>query len=126
MGFLFMVQSVSTSRTPYNVRYRTSDGEVKTIRRVPPSRLHDMVPDDMVTISQKRSDNWTEGSEVKVVGVSARQPNTLWVEDSDGNRTFLPYTDVRGQPKSAADRELAEEIRERKKDPIGSDYLLWP
>ena len=125
MGF-FMVQSVSANRTPYNVRYRTSDGEVKIIRRVPPSKLHDMMPDDMVTISQKRSDNWDSGEEVQVVGVNSKQPNTLWVEKSDGRRTFLSYSDVKGQMKGESEIQFAEEIRERKKDPIGSDYLLWP
>jgi len=121
-----MVQSVSVNRTPYNVRYRTSDGEVKIIRRVPPSKLHDMMPDDMVTISHKRSDNWDSGEEVKVVGVNSKQPNTLWVEKSDGRRTFLSYSDVKGQSKGESDIQFAEEIRERKQDPIGSDYLLWP
>lgn len=121
-----MAQSLSVHRAPYNVRYRTPDGEVKAIRRVPPPRLHDLVPDDVVTISQKRSDNWEAGEDVTVVGVNERHPNTLWVEDSDGKRTFLSYSDVKGQPKSRGDQEYVEEIRERKRDPIGSDYLLWP
>jgi hypothetical protein len=121
-----MAQRVSQDRTPYNVRYRTSEGDVKVIRRVPPARLHDLMPDDLVTISNKKSENWDSGEEVRVVGVSPRQPNTLWVEKSDGRRTFLPYSDVQGPPNPQSGVEFAEEIRERRRDPIGSDYLFWP
>lgn len=121
-----MPESVSLKRTPYTVRYRTDEGEMKSIRRVPPPKLHNFVPEDVVTISKKRSDNWDSDEQVKVVGVSARQPNTLWVEKEDGRRTFLPYSDVRGVARSEADVEFAEDIRERRSDPLGSDYLLWP
>jgi len=121
-----MAEKVEFTRTPYNVSYRTSDGELKKIRRVPPAKLHDLEPEDVVTISQKRSDNWDSGQEVRVVGVNKRQPNTLWVEGADGRRTFLTYSDVRSKPKSAGEAAFAEDISERQRDPIGSDYLLWP
>lgn len=121
-----MSVKVITSRAPYVVSYRGSDGEMKTIRRVPPAKLHDFQTDDMVTISKKRSDNWESDQEVKVVGISNRQPNTLMVEGPDGKHTFLAYTDVRGKAKNQADAALQEEFKERERDPLGSDYLLWP
>lgn len=121
-----MVSRTESARSPYYVRYRTAEGELKSIRRVPPAKLHDMVPDDVVTISRKRSDNWENGEEVKILGINPKQPNTLMVEREDGKTTFLAYTDVKSKPKSAADIEYAEELRERASDPIGSDYLLWP
>lgn len=121
-----MLKSASTTRSPYYVRYRDSDGELKSIRRVPPAKLHDMMPDDVVTISKKRSDNWENGEEVKIVGINPKQPNTVMVEKENGTRTFLSYTDVKTKPKTAADVEYAEELKERANDPIGSDYLLWP
>ena len=121
-----MAESVSFKRTPYIVQYRTEEGELKSIRRVPPPKLHPFLPEDVVTISKKRSDNWDAEEEVKVDGVNERQPNTLWVEKADGRRTFLPYSDVRAAARSEADVEFADEIKERRSDPLGSDYLLWP
>lgn len=117
---------VETSRVPYVVSYRSSDGELKSIRRVPPQKLHDFETDDVVTISHKRSDNWNSDDEVRVVGINQRQPNTLMVEGPDGRHTFLSYTDVRGKNKNLGDEAMREELKERQRDPIGSDYLLWP
>lgn len=121
-----MAVKVDASRAPYVVSYRTSDGELKTVRRVPPAKLHDFQTDDVVTISRKRGDDWDVDQDVKVVGVNKRQPNTLMVEGKDGKHTFLTYSDVRGKPKNQADQALQEDFEERKRDPIGSDYLLWP
>jgi hypothetical protein len=121
-----MVKGASANRSPYYVRYRDADGELKSIRRVPPAKLHDMMPDDVVTISRRRSDNWDDGEEVKVVGINPRQPNTLMVEKEDGKKTFLAYSDVKTKPRSASEVAYAEELKERASDPIGSDYLLWP
>ncbi|MEY2988772.1 MAG: hypothetical protein RJB13_2293 [Pseudomonadota bacterium] len=121
-----MVKGTPTNRSPYYVRYRDMDGELKSIRRVPPAKLHDMMPDDVVTISRKRSDNWEDGEEVKVIGINPKQPNTLMVEKENGTRTFLAYSDLKTKPRTEADIAYAEELRERANDPIGSDYLLWP
>lgn len=121
-----MSAKVQSARVPYTVSYRTSDGELKSIRRVPPPKLHEFQTEDMVTITRKRGDDWDADQEVKVVGISNRQPNTLMVERKDGRHTFLTYTDVRGRPKNAADETLKEDFQERQRDPLGSDYLLWP
>lgn len=121
-----MSAKVEASRAPYVVSYRGADGELKTIRRVPPAKLHNFQTDDVVTISRKRGDDWDVDQEVKIVGVSRRQPNTLMVEAENGRHTFLTYTDVRGKPRNESDQALVDEFKERQRDPIGSDYLLWP
>ncbi|NBW82867.1 hypothetical protein EBR21_14045 [bacterium] len=121
-----MPTKVDVSRAPYVVSYRDNDGELKTIRRVPPAKLHKFETDDVVTISRKRGDDWNTDSEVKVIGVNKRQPNTLMVENAEGRHTFLTYTDVRGKARNQADAELQEDFNEKQRDPIGSDYLLWP
>ncbi|MFZ9521047.1 MAG: hypothetical protein ACO3A4_11285 [Silvanigrellaceae bacterium] len=121
-----MPADVKASRAPYVVSYRSNDGELKSIRRVPPPKLHNFQTDDVVTISRKRGDDWDVDNEVKVTGINKRQPNTLRVENADGKHTFLTYSDLRGKAKNQADAELQEEFNERQRDPIGSDYLLWP
>ncbi|NBX17761.1 MAG: hypothetical protein EBR09_10380 [Proteobacteria bacterium] len=121
-----MSAKVQTGRVPYTVSYRTSDGELKTIRRVPPPVMHEFKNEDTVTITRKRGDDWDAGQEVKVIGINSRQPNTLMVEGNNGKHTFLTYTDVRGVPKNAADQAITEDFQERQSDPLGSDYLLWP
>ncbi|APJ04254.1 hypothetical protein [Silvanigrella aquatica] len=106
-------------RTPYIVEYY-KDGEKQTIRRVPPPKLHDMEEGDDVTIARKKGDDWDSGDKVEIKGINQRQPNTLTIKKENGDYTFLPYDDVELKEKSAA-----HYIREGR-DPIGSQYLLWP
>lgn len=121
-----MSAKIEFNRVPYTTSYRSIDGEMKTIRRIPPAKLHDFETDDVVTITRKRGDDWDTEQEVKVVGINSRQPNTLMVEGENGKHTFLTYTDVRGMPKNAGDEAMLADQQERQRDPLGSDYLLWP
>ncbi len=106
-------------RTPYNVEYY-KDGQKQTIRRVPPPKLHDIEEGDEVTITKKKGDDWDAGDTVDIKAIQSRQPNTLTIEKSNGQYTFLPYDDVELKEKSTL-----HYIREGK-DPFGSQYLLWP
>jgi hypothetical protein len=121
-----MAGKIEFSRAPYVVSYRSGDGEVKTIRRVPPPKLHEFQTDDVVTITRKRGDDWDVEQDVRVAGIAQRQPNTLMVEGKDGKHTFLTYSDVRAEPKNLSDLAMREDFLEKQRDPIGSDYLLWP
>ncbi|MCA2960534.1 MAG: hypothetical protein IOD12_09790 [Silvanigrellales bacterium] len=111
-------------RKPYNVSY-TKDGVRQTIRRVPPPKLHDLLPEDKVTIRRTKGDDWEEGDEVTVRGVGRRQPNTLQVEGQNGKKTFLPYFDVAFKDRAGEDVIVEDELK-ISRDPLGSKYLLWP
>lgn len=117
------VAEFKVDRTPYTVRYM-KDGVQKVERRVPPPKLHDILPGDEVTISRRKGADWDEGDEVKVKGINPRQPNTLQVE-KNGKTTFLPYFDTRFEGRPGED-VIAEDERRAEADPIGSKYLLWP
>jgi hypothetical protein len=106
-------------RTPYNLEYY-KDGQKQTTRRVPPPKLHDLEEGDVVTIVNKKGDDWDAGDKVEIKAINSRQPNTLTIQNSDGEYTFLPYDDVELNEKSSL-----HYIREGK-DPLGSQYLLWP
>jgi ASC-1-like (ASCH) protein len=106
-------------RTPYNLEYY-KDGQKQTSRRVPPPKLHDLEEGDEVTIIKKKGDDWDAGDKVEIKAINPRQPNTLTIQNSDEEYTFLSYDDVELNEKSAQ-----HYIREGK-DPFGSQYLLWP
>lgn len=110
-------------RRPYSVVYYDDKGERQVIRRVPPPRLHPLLPKDEVRITHKRNDDWDEGDTVTVTATTERQPNTLRVERSDGRHTFLSHRDVE---LVARDGEAAAEVLGRDPESLGSRYLLWP
>lgn len=114
------------SRRPYKVEYY-KDGKKHVINRRPPPKIHDMLPEDIVTITKKRNQDWDEGKEVEIERISERQPNTLLVKDYDNKHTFLSYSDVffEGREDNSEDI-LASDNKVKRRDPIGSDYLLWP
>ena len=115
---------VKFDRSPYKVTYY-KEGKMHTIRRVPPPKLHDAMPGDTVTITNKKNDDWQEGQTVKVKNITSRQPNVLQVEKEDGKYTFLDYRDVKLNERPPVTAETTEQA-ERDADPIGSKYLLWP
>jgi len=115
---------VKFDRTPYTVSYM-QDGVQHKIRRTPPPKLHGLQTEDKVTISRRKGEEWAEGDEVKIKGISARQPNTLQVE-KNGKVTFLPYFDVQFKERPGAPDVIAQDGFKVAADPLGSKYLLWP
>ncbi len=109
-------------RRPYAVSTYDEKGQKTVIRRVPPPRLHPLLPKDEVRITRKRNDDWDEGDTVTVTATTDRQPNTLRVEDGKGRHTFLSYRDVAFESRDGEGPEALELDR----DPVGSRYLLWP
>lgn len=113
---------------PYSVEYY-KDGQKQKIRRKPPPQLHSFEAGDTVTLTQKKNDFWKVEDEVKISKMNPRQPNTLKVEKEDGSYTFIPYFDVKMEKPFHPEPEkdfVQKEEEERKNDPIGSGYLLWP
>lgn len=109
------------SRTPYQVTYRDLRGELKTIRRVPPPKLHDMLPTDVVSLSRQTSEAFQEGDEVRIKHINPRQANTLQLINAEGATTFVNYTDVVLQ-RAEAPRPDADP----RDMPVNNRYLTWP
>lgn len=115
-----MSQSIQFSRRPYKISYY-KDGVQKTIRRVPPPKLHDILPQDVVELKTRKNDDWPGGDEYTVRHINPRHPNTIQLEDDDGNTTFVSHYDL----------ELTEEVAARagkrfQDVPRNNKYLLWP
>ena len=113
--------AIKFSRTPYNVTYVDLKGEKQTIRRVPPPKLHEALPTDVVKLTRKKNDDFNEGDELEVVSITERQPNVLQLQKSDGTRTFIDYYDMQLE-KRVALRDGVDPLDE----PVNNKYLLWP
>ena len=96
-------------------------GELKTIRRVPPPKLHDMLPEDKVELNVKKNDDWDAGDKFSIKNISPRQPNTIQIEKDDGEYTFVSYYDLSLKEKLGPGR-----YEDPLDDPIKNDYLVWP
>ncbi len=116
-----MADEIKFDRAPYKVTYVDLHGEKKTLRRVPPAKLHDALPTDVVRLDRKRSDDFQAGQDYEVAGISPRQPNVLQLKRTDGQTTFVEYFDT----------TLKEEVAVRegvdpRDRPQNNKYLLWP
>jgi hypothetical protein len=116
-----MTDSIKFDRRPYTVSYIDSEGQQQKIRRVPPPKLHEALPTDKVELTRRHSDDFPLDDEVTVKSISPRQPNTLKVENAEGQTTFVSYSDMKLKEKlTAQDGIPLERLPERNK------YLLWP
>lgn len=116
-----MADPIKFDRTPYTIRWKDESGEMRKIRRVPPPKLHEALPEDLVQITKTKSDDFKAGDNVVVKHINSRQPNTLQLIDKDGKTTFLNYTDVELKEKRALrDGMRPEDLPERNR------YLRWP
>lgn len=115
-----MAIPVRFTRKPYEVTYY-KEGERHTIRRRPPPKLHDIWPEDVVSLTRTKNVDFQEGDEFDVRHINPRHPNVLQLTGDDGHTTFVEHTDV----------ELEEAIGPRDGvDPMdllkNNRYLLWP
>jgi hypothetical protein len=110
-------------RTPYTVTYY-QDGEKKTIRRVPPPKIHDALPTDKVELNTKRNDDFVDGGVYRVKNINPRHPNTLQLEDEEGRTTWINNHEMELKEK-VAPRE-GEENLPSYDIPRRNRYLLWP
>lgn len=116
-----MGDEIKFDRKPYTVTYTDMQGQVKTLRRVPPAKVHEALPTDIVTITHKRNDDFRAGDDVEVKHINPRNPNVLQVQNDEGQTTFLDVFDF----------SLKEEVAWRngidpRDRPGNSRYLLWP
>jgi hypothetical protein len=111
------------SRKPYTVTYY-KDGDKRTLRRVPPQKMHAALPTDKVELKVRKNEDWEDGNIYKVKNITPLQPNTLHIEDEEGNATFVSYLDVElKERKALRPEELALPELDRSR---ANEYLLWP
>jgi hypothetical protein len=96
-------------------------GEKHTIKRTPPLKAHEILPTDIVKLTNKRSDDFQAGDELEVKHIPGRHPNTLQLVDDDGGTTFVDYHEVTLEEKIAP--RLGVDPRD---NPEANRYLLWP
>ena len=116
-----MADEVVFDRTPYIVRWRDQDGKQQQMRRVPPPKLHDALPTDIVELTADRSADFRAGKEVTVKHINPRHPNVLQIEDDDGHTTFVNYFETNLKEEVAMRNGVPREAR-----PERNKYLLWP
>lgn len=109
------------SRKPYTIKYKDQKGEMQSIRRVPPPKLHDMLPTDKVSLNSKKNDDWDSGENFTIKGIAERQPNTIQIENEKGDYTFVSYYDLSLEEKISDAR-----YEDPRDNPITNDYLIWP
>lgn len=111
---------IQFSRQPYTVSYY-QDGEKKTIRRVPPPKLHDALPLDKVELSHKRNDDFEAGEVYEVKHINPRHPNTMQLVNNDGQTTFVNHYHTVLKQKIAPRDGV-----DPRDESINNEYLLWP
>jgi hypothetical protein len=112
---------IQFKREPYTVTYLDLKGEPQTIRRVPPPKVHEMLPQDKVELTRQKNADFRAGDTLEVTGISPRQPNVLQVKNEAGQVSFVDYFDARLE--EVIGLRPGEEPGQR---PADSRYLLWP
>lgn len=113
--------AIKFDRTPYKITYQDAQGKLQTVRRVPPQKLHPILPTDIVELNIKENDDFRAGDEAEVAYINPRHANILQIRNSKGDTKFVPYFDV----------DLKEEVAPRegvdpRDKPANNRYLLWP
>ena len=116
-----MADEIVFSRRPYTVSYKDLKGEMHTIRRVPPEKLHEILPTDKVELTTTKNADWQEGDSYTMRHIAPRQPNTLQIEKGNGETTFIEYSDA------TLDEMVAPRYGMNSREaPVNNKYLLWP
>lgn len=118
------MDALTFDRRPYTVSYY-KDGKKLTIRRVPPPKMHDALPTDVVKLTRKHSDDFVNGGTYEVKHISPRNPNMLQITNKRGETTFVPYFETDLYRKEA-DRTGMPGAPARADDPVSNGYLQWP
>lgn len=116
-----MADPIQFDRKPYFVTWRDDKGEMHKIRRVPPPKLHDALPEDIVELTKSKSDDFKSGTQAVVKHINPRHPNTLQLINSEGLTTFVNYNEVDIKEMVAHRDGMRPEER-----PERNRYLLWP
>ena len=109
------------SRKPYIVNYVDLKGNPQSIRRVPPPKLHEILPEDKVMLNTKKNDDWRAEENFNVKNINEKQPNTIQIEKDNGDSTFVSYFDL-----SLVEKTSDQRYESPSKNPISNQYLIWP
>jgi hypothetical protein len=116
-----MSDPIKFDRTPYTITYKDSEGKMQKIRRVPPPKLHDALPTDVVELKRRRNEDFREGDILSVKHINPRHPNVLQVSNNEGLTTFVDAHDMELKEKNAL--RPGEDLLDR---PQNNRYLRWP
>lgn len=116
-----MTSPIYFSRKPYTVAYKDwHTGKLVSVKRRPPALAHDILPTDIVELTQTKNVDWQEGDEFEVKHISDRNPNVLQIRNDDGEATFVDSYDV------MLEEEVAPRGKRSLDDPKKNKYLNWP
>lgn len=116
-----MADPIQFDRKPYFVSWKDENGDIKRIRRVPPPLLHEALPTDIVKLTKAKSDDFKKGDVVTVKHINPKHPNVLQIVNSDGQTSFVDYTDMNIKEKRALRNGMDPQDL-----PANNRYLLWP
>ena len=106
---------------PYTVVYKDSKtGDLKTVRRRPPPKLHKLLPKDTVELTSTKNLDWQDDQTYTIKHISYRSPNVIQLMNEEGRTTFVDHDQVKLMEKKGK-RDIKQID-----DPIQSEYLLWP
>ncbi len=115
------IKPPTASNGAYNVTW-SENGVKKTIRRIPPPRLHTMLPEDVVELTTKRSDDFLKGEDYEIKAINPRHPNTIQIKNSEGQTTFVEYFKLEPEEKRILNADGTVAINTAKIN----KYLRWP
>jgi hypothetical protein len=116
-----MADPIQFDRKPYFISWKDENGEMRKIRRVPPPKLHEALPEDIVELTKAKSDDFKSGSKAVIKHINPRHPNTLQLINGEGQTTFVNYNEVELKEMVAPRNGMSvQDLPDRQK------YLLWP
>jgi len=120
---------IKFDRKPYTISYTdAASGEKRTIRRVPPPKLHAALPQDRVELTTTKNSNFEAGDSYKVKHINPRLPNVLQLEDGYGTTIFVSHYEIRldDAVNAVTPRAAGESGDTGRSLPTSNRYLLWP
>ena len=86
------------------------------------------MPEDVVELKRRKSDNFIDGDSVKVKHINPRHPNILKVENAQGQTTFISHYEMVVKQKVSNTTAIRDDSIDDKDSTsnIDSSYLDWP
>ena len=115
-----MVRKIA--RKPYLAFYHDfKTHELKSTRRRPPLKEHDLEPSDQVELLSTKNADWQKGDLYEVKRLAHKNSNLVQITNEDKETTFINADQLKIEAKGA---------RSAPKDPryglYWSEYLTWP
>lgn len=121
-----MADPIVFDRKPYEVKYHDLHGELQTIKRRPPEKIHNIWPEDKVELKFKKNDDWQAGEIYEAKHINPKHPNVIQIK-SDDESTFVSAYDLELKSSSNSwDGWAAKNGLDPRDEPVNNEYLNWP